>query len=242
MGDRSSHHQHNQILHNNERLPVWQCGLLALGGYRSCSQCALFLLVLSIPFRLKGLQLKTQDIDLIVSEDSNGIRKELGSEEIKETIVGADGRYFLEPYRRRGATHHILYCRLPGWETDAERSIKLDIVVPPTLGLPKIKESEAILINGIPVMPIFDLLVMKTQGWWDHRTSLRVDSEAKESADLSDICALLERAKEEKVSYVDEADEDRHSQEFMDHVRTLVSIFVSVYDRHEQWRALQFPV
>jgi hypothetical protein len=142
------------------------------------------------------------------------------------------------------AGQHITYStgRLPGWETDAERRIKVDIVVPPTLGLPRVKDSETILINDIPVMPIFDLLVMKTQGWWDHRTSLRVDSEAKESADLSDIFALLERAKEEKVSYVDEAGEDRHSQEFMDHVRTLVSRFVSVYGRHEQWRALQFPV
>jgi len=91
-------------------------------------------------------------------------------------------------------------------------------------------------------MPIFDLLVTKTQGWWDHRTSLRVDSEAKESADVSDIFALLERAKEEKVSYVDEVDVDPHSQEFMDHVRTLVNRFVGVYGRHEQWRALQFPV
>ena len=242
MGDRSSHNRHNQIVHHNERLPLWQCGLLAVGGYWSCSQCALFRSVLIILFRHERRKSKTQDIDIIVSENPNGIRKEMGSEQIKEIIVGADDCYFLEPYRRRGATHHILYCRLPGRETDGERRIKLDILVPPTLGLPKIKESETILINGIPVMPIFDLLVTKTQGWWDHRTSLRVDAEAKESADVSDIVALLERAKEEKVSYVDEADEDRHSQEFMDHVRTLVSRFVGVYGRHEQWKALRFPV
>ena len=166
----------------------------------------------------------------------------MGPEQIKETIVGADDRYFLQPYRLRGATHHILYCRLPGWKTDVGRRIKVDILVPPTLGFPTIKESEAVLINDIPVVPIFDLLVTKTQGWWDHRTSLRVDSEAKESTDVSDIFALLERAIEEKVSYVDEAYKPRHSLEFMDYARTLASRFVQVHGKHERWRALQFPV
>jgi hypothetical protein len=135
-----------------------------------------------------------------------------------------------------------LYCRLPGWQTDIGRRIKVDILVPPALGFPKIKESEAVLIKDIPVVPIFDLLVTKTQGWWDHRTSLRVDSEAKESTDVSDIFALLERAIEKKVSYVDEAYKPRHSLEFMDYARTLASRFVHVHGKHEQWRALQFSM
>jgi hypothetical protein len=91
-------------------------------------------------------------------------------------------------------------------------------------------------------MPIFDLLVMKTQGWWDHRNSHRADFRAKASIDVSDIFALLKRAKYEKVSYVDEANEDRHSQEFMSRARTLVNKFVGIYGRPRPWRALGFPV
>lgn len=75
-----------------------------------------------------------------------------------------DDRYYLEPSRKRGATHQILYCRLPGWKIDPGRRVKVDILVPPTLGLPDIADTDAVLINNIPVMPIFDLLVMKTQG------------------------------------------------------------------------------
>jgi hypothetical protein len=91
-------------------------------------------------------------------------------------------------------------------------------------------------------MPLFDLLVMKTQGWWHHRNSYRADQRAKESADVSDIFALLESAMYANVSCVDEADEDRHSLKFMTHARTLVNKFVRVYGRPGKWRALGFPV
>ena len=91
-------------------------------------------------------------------------------------------------------------------------------------------------------MPLFDLLVMKTQGWWDHRVSYRADFRAKEDGDVSDIFALLERAKQENISYVDEANEDRHSPEFMSHAHTLANRFVRAYGRPRQWKALGFPV
>jgi hypothetical protein len=108
----------------------------------------------------KGLDF-VQDINIVVSGDSDGIWEQFNSEEIKETIVRADDRYFLEPSRRPRATHHTLYCRLPRWRTNGRR-VKVDILVPPTLGLPEVHNSEVHSFNGIPVMPIFDPLVMKT--------------------------------------------------------------------------------
>ena len=180
-----------------------------------------------------------QDIDIVVSEES---WQNLDPEDIKETIVEADDRYYLERSRKRGATHHILYCRLPGWASDETRRIKIDILVPPSLNLPTISWSETRTVRDIPVMPIFDLLVMKTQGWWDHRDSDRADFRAKEDADVSDIFALLKRAKFEKVSYDDEANESRHSREFMSRARTLVNKFVRIYGKATKWRALGFPV
>jgi len=154
----------------------------------------------------------------------------------------ADSRYFLKPSRQRGATHQILYCRLPGWATDRERCVKVDILVPPTLGLPNITESQVVSINDIPVMPLFELLVMKTQGWWDHRTSDRRDFQEKEDDDVSDIIALLERAEDEGVSYVNEDDGYSHSEEFIDRARLLARRFVNYHRRHQLWRSLDFPL
>lgn len=105
-----------------------------------------------------------------------------------------------------------------------------------------ISASERYRINDIPVMPLFDLLVMKVQGWRDHRDSERLDFNAKESEDVSDIFALLKRAKLENVSYADEANERRHSLAFMGLARSLVNKFVPVYGRPQQWRALGFNV
>ncbi|KAH9984109.1 hypothetical protein BJV77DRAFT_966369, partial [Russula vinacea] len=157
------------------------------------------------------------DIDIVVSEDPD-TDESLDPEDIKEQIVEADHRYFLEQSRKRGATYQILYCRLPGWSTDTERCVKVDILVPPTLKLPNITEDDIFLINNIPVMPLFDLLVMKTQGWWTIATRLVDD-------DVSDVIALLESAREEEISYDDEADEERHSSEFMNHARVLANRF-----------------
>jgi hypothetical protein len=202
------------------------------------------------PFSTEMACIRTQDIDIVVSKEKTD------AEEIKEAIAETDNRYYLERSRKRGATHQILYCRLPGWKTDPGRRVKVDILVPPTLGLPEIPDSdsdlEAIVFGWIPVMPIFDLLVMKTQGWWDHRTSPRSDCRAKERADVSDIFALLERAREEKVSYDDEGVRYDgaligppvypRSEEFMVRALVLVKRFVRVYGSHEQWRALKFRV
>ena len=191
--------------------------------------------MLSSRFQLKPRTTITQDVDIVVSAEMLG----LTAEDIKERIVEADDRYFLQPSRRRGATHQILYCRLPGWRTDG-RHVKVDILVPPTLDLPEIRSSGVVYIDGIPVMPLFDLLVMKLQGWWDHRTSLRADFRAKEGDDVNDIYALLDRADRENLSYDDEI--YGHYQDFADKARTHLRRFVSVYGGNREWRHLGFPV
>ena len=118
----------------------------------------------------------------------------------------------------------------------------MDILVPPTLKLPIIIEEDIVVINNIPVMPLFDLLVMKTQGWWGHRNSPRDDFREKVDDDVSDIFALLKRARKENISYDDEADEERHTREFMSHARALANRFVNVYGMPQKWRVLDFPV
>ena len=165
-----------------------------MDGYRSGSQRACSVPLTSIyPFSAERARVQTTGHRYC---RLRRLRWSLGPGGYKGEIVVADNRYYLERSRQRGATHKILYCRLPGWKTDPRRRVKVDILVPPTLGLPEIDAADAFVINDIPVMPLFDLLVMKTQGWWDHRTSHRSDFRAKEGDDLSDIFALLDRAVE----------------------------------------------
>ncbi|KAH9033418.1 hypothetical protein EDB85DRAFT_1952106 [Lactarius pseudohatsudake] len=160
-------------------------------------------------------------------------------EDVKQIIVAVDDRYYLEPSKKLGATHEILYCRLPGWRTNG-RCVKVDILAPGTLGLPEIDWDDQVWISNVPVMPLFALLVMKTKGWWDHRISSRLDFRAKEGADLTDIDALLDRALEQKVSY--QVEKDRYTSEFTRRGITLARKFVRIYGQPEKWRRLGFPL
>jgi len=177
------------------------------------------------------------DIDLVVSA---GRSEYFDPEDIKEIIVNADNRYFLEPSKRRNANHKVLYCRLPGWSIEG-RCVKIDILVPPTLlEIPRIFSSNAFLIDDIPVMPLFDLLVMKVQGWRDHNTSLRPDFGAKVGADVADVRALLNRAISERIWYPRE--KGHHPREFMDRARSLAFGFIQSNGGREKFQTLGFPV
>jgi len=173
------------------------------------------------------------DIDIVVSHGD--------AESIKRIIVDVDDRYFLEDAKRRDAPYKKLFCCLPGWNAYG-RSVKVDILVPPMVNIPNINSYDTVIINRIPVMPLFDLLIMKTQGWWDHRRSPREDFHAKEEGDVADIDGLLDRAIEEQISYQDEIDAYRHTSEFLKRALTLVRKFAGQHGRWEKWEAIGFPL
>ena len=179
--------------------------------------------------------LPTQDIDIVVSLIHGD------AESIKRVIVNADGRYFLEPSKKRNATHKVLFCRLPGWRAYGRR-VKVDILVSGTMGLPYVDSSYTPIIIHIPVMPLFDLLVMKTQGWDDHRKSNRKDYRAKLDTDVTDVDALLDRAMDEGVSYDAESAAFRHTSEFLRRALTLARKFAHHHGRWEKWRTIDFPL
>jgi hypothetical protein len=117
-------------------------------------------------------------------------------------------------------------CRLPGWRRYM-RCVQVDILTPGgDLDLPEIPASATAEIENIPVMPLFDLLVTKTQGWWNHRVSLRKDFRAKVDADIGDVDALLDHAKEEGIDYEDERAISRHTYEFMEEALLLARRFI----------------
>jgi hypothetical protein len=133
----------------------------------------------------------------------------------------------------------VLFCRLPGWWIE-NRRVKVDILVPPTLRIPRIFASNIVLIDDIPVMPIFALLVMKVQGWQDHSTSSRQDFRDKVGADVTDIRALLNRAISERIWYPRE--KGHYSRKFMSWARGLVFDFIQSRGGREKFQNLGFPV
>jgi hypothetical protein len=135
----------------------------------------------------------------------------------------------------------VLYCCLPGFRKGGRR-VKVDILVPlrPRLWIPKILSEDTLLINNIPVMPLFDLLVMKMQGWRDHRASRREDFLAKVEADVSDVRALLVQARLRRISYRKEY--RCHTRGFMDRARRLALGFMEVCGGQTKFQALGFPM
>ena len=131
-------------------------------------------------------------------------------------------------------------CRLPGWHA-YRLYVKVDILTSGTINLPAIFASDMSQINNTPVMPLFDLLVMKIQGWWHYCTSLRQDFQAKVKADVVDVDALLDRA-EEGVEYEDEHAAFRHTCEFMEWMLLLARRLVRRHRRRGEWRAIGFPL
>jgi hypothetical protein len=120
------------------------------------------------------------------------------------------------------------------------RRVKVDILIPlkARLWIPKVLSEDIYLINNIPVMPLFDLLVMKMQGWRDHRTSRRSDFRAKVGADVTDVCALLVQAKLERISYRKEC--HRHTPNFMGRAHRLAFLFVEACGGKKAFQALGF--
>ena len=135
----------------------------------------------------------------------------------------------------------MLFCRLPGWEKEWRR-VKVDILLPfkPRLWIPGVLSRDTYLFKGIPVTPLFDLLVIKMQGWRDHRTSRRADFRAKVGADISDVRALLDQALIDEMSY--QIEKRHHTYGFMDRTLRLALSFVELCGHRSKFQALGFPM
>ena len=110
------------------------------------------------------------------------------------------------------------------------------------INLPAILASDTPQINNIPVMLLFDLLVMKAQVWWHYHILPRKDLQEKIKADVVNVDALLDRAEEEGVEYEDERAVCRNTCEFMEWALVLARRVVRRRHRRGKWRAIVFPL
>ena len=108
-------------------------------------------------------------------------------ETIKEMIVVKDDDFFLVRSKRPGATYRILYYALKPWGAWC----KVDILIPGALNVPFVPINLVVHIQDMPLMPLFAVLLLKLQGWTDHRDSEREDWQEKQYVDVDDIMELL---------------------------------------------------
>ena len=122
-----------------------------------------------------------QDIDIHPYSDA---------ERIKVAIVNADHRYYpviLQISQRNAQDPNVPSSRL----ARLRRCAKVDIHTSGTISLPAILASDTPRINNIRVMPLFDLLVMKTRAGGTTAFRRARDFQAMVKADIVDIDVLL---------------------------------------------------
>ncbi|KAJ8473054.1 hypothetical protein ONZ51_g8102 [Trametes cubensis] len=136
---------------------------------------------------LFGVSRTPNDVDLVV------FTNRYDAEELKEMLVEDDSDFYLVPSRNPTASYSVLWYRLPS-SRRRRRKCKVDILVPPTLNIPHVPGRRIKIISDLPLMPLIPLLLLKLQGWSDHRESHREDMQEKQYVDVQDISELLEIA------------------------------------------------
>ena len=133
------------------------------------------------------LILTRQDVDIVVFGQKHD------AEEIKAYLEDASDRFTLEDARNPKDTYKVLYFNL---SYPQRKRCKVDILVSgrkSPLHIPRIPETHVAYLNhcDIPVMPFLVLLILKVQGWKDHKKSDKPWHRKKISQDNHDIWELL---------------------------------------------------
>ena len=119
----------------------------------------------------------------------------LTPEEIKKRLVSADPLFFLVPSTNPRNTYKVLWYNLRATSSYLPplHACKVDILVPGILNIPSMPKRYVVYapITDIPVMPFITVLLLKLQGWADHRVSYRMDLRSKQHVDVRDIYELL---------------------------------------------------
>lgn len=175
----------------------------------------------------------TQDVDMVVLTNS------YEQEDIKEIIVYADPKFFLVKPRTPGATYKILYYTL-----NSGGYCKVDILLPGILDIPFVPASQIVYthVPDVPVMPLVAVILLKLQGWTDHRDSDRDDFQEKQHVDIDDIWDML------YIWVRGHSDETVHTErwmpyEFVEAAKGRVEEFIEECpDSEDHWRLMGFNI
>lgn len=112
-------------------------------------------------------------------------------------LVRGDSRFYLLSSKNRFASYKVLWYRTQAYASQFF-DCKVDILIPGILNIPTVPRSRVPTLSigqyELPVMPLVPQLLLKLQGWSDHRASHRSDMRTKQYVDVRDIDALLDIA------------------------------------------------
>lgn len=156
-------------------------------------------------------------------------------EVLKQLLVDNGKGFYKRASKKIGATYTVLYCRLSGYR----RSCKVDILIPGVLNIPLVDSWRIQHIDGLPVLPLFALLLMKLQGWVDHRASSRSDMQAKQYVDLRDLAQLVTIASN-NGEHIDNA--QWLPESFLELAKQRVEDLIEATRQPTNWRRIGFNV
>ncbi|THU99674.1 hypothetical protein K435DRAFT_837576 [Dendrothele bispora CBS 962.96] len=161
----------------------------------------------------------------------------------------SDGRFYLEKSIYPRATCKKLFYRVTPYRGIGPSKVcKIDVLIAGRdfpLHIPKVPVSciqYSREYPDLPVMPLLPLLLMKVQGWYDHRGSWRKDHVKKRRRDIADIGKLLEMAVDEEC-HLDEKIEGiwRLPKWFTNRMRKFVGEYIEHFPHTEDdWSSLGF--
>ncbi|KAH9848592.1 hypothetical protein C2E23DRAFT_889036 [Lenzites betulinus] len=153
-------------------------------------------LIGSVASYLYGVKRTPNDVDLVV------LTHIYGQEYLKEVLVRADAQYTLVRSRNPSATYRVLWYRIPG----TFQRCKVDVLIPGILDIPDVPLARISTPSPhlLPAMPLIPQLLLKLQGWRDHRASHRTDMRLKQYTDVRDVNALLKIVQTRQLRVDDE--------------------------------------
>ncbi|KAJ3992848.1 hypothetical protein F5050DRAFT_1786210 [Lentinula boryana] len=161
----------------------------------------------SLACQIHGMSTRDpKDADLVVLNNRGH-----DTEGLKQILVDEDERFYLVASRNPDATYQVLYFKL-----GPRRSCKVDILTTgnsTSLDIPRVPDTRIQYIhpyNDLPVMPLLALLLLKLQGWIDHRHSQKANEQAKVRQDVADVQEMLKIAVEEEVHINDHESQWMH--------------------------------
>ena len=191
---------------------------------------------LSIVFAAQNtnLELSGQDVDVVV------FNQRANAENVKDYLVSVNDRFYLVDSTNPRNTYKILYYSI---SRRPSLGCKVDILTPgpEVLHIPRITDDHVLYLDGsdIPVMPFLPLLILKVQGWYDHRRSHRQDMRQKVPHDVNNIMELLDMT--------DKSDRLNHfnwlPDWFIERAYTIIRDFCKKKpSSRSSWRSLGFDV
>jgi hypothetical protein len=176
-----------------------------------------------------------QDVDLLCLVPSSFNRREL-----KEMCTSYHPSFHLTLPKARGARHRVLQYRI-----NPELNCKIDLIPPGNMNIPRVPTQDVIYRNKFPLMPFYPLLLLKVQGWEDHRLSGKSHMEAKIPQDVEDIFELLAlvmlRRSQSQVESGIELNETAWwiTEEFKDEGKRRIHDFARKHpESRDSWKAL----